>query len=454
MRILGHPRLPYSLRKSSTNDNDSNTSDDANGNSSVTPEEGILLDPETYLQAENLVQPDGSLSLGGNSQQLNPLNPRINNKVYQSAVDGLFSPPPRYEYVVLNDGGDATPNTRQPKLSDDELLYKAMMNIETNEERIDPEELHRQVFAEEQGYLNQSEEFRKSLSTLYRDDEIVESPMAKERRETIEQYNEEVLEDLLKEIDEMEKMTLSREDAMLQARQGLDAKSSSNAEDKSRSKQTKGVLCTNCGLRVTPDMIQRVQMIEIAKGGEVKQTQQYPKGILCLVCYGSQFRTTKEAEVRIGRGYYGDSSSKMWEKKSIRPRGKSNDSYGREWSSNGGRRGDRSSGSGFDTSSMFDISKGDGRNRSNQPSVPTRRLGGLELVNRMKQRESESERSEQLNNPMLNDDTPTLSPPLPLTVDTNSKKQGQKWEKVIDPQSQRTVYWNKATGEMRKNAPE
>ena len=187
----------------SENDVETNQSSAHHLSSTIINEEeifsgGMLLDPETYLQADSLIQPDGSLNLENYFK-----TSEISNPLYQSAAAQLLSNP---SYSVVEDEVGLTPNdsSSQEQLSENELLLRAMRNIESNPQRIDPEKLHQQVFQEEQTYLQQSTEFRNSLTTLY--DDGTETPMAKSRREAIEAYNDRVLENLMKEIDEIEKL--------------------------------------------------------------------------------------------------------------------------------------------------------------------------------------------------------------------------------------------------------
>lgn len=162
---------------------------------------GPYLDEETYLQAENnLLRPDGSLGLSSVS--------KIKNKTYQAVTEVLLSPAPSYSY-----DDDAHDRSNGSVLSDEEKLYGAVngkVDV-TNDNMIDPETLHGEVFAEEEAYLQQSRQFRKALSSMTKNDE---SSMAKDRREEIERYNEKVLIDLIKEMDEMEALAVSREEAI------------------------------------------------------------------------------------------------------------------------------------------------------------------------------------------------------------------------------------------------
>lgn len=257
---------------------------------------GIFLDLDTYLQAEEtLLRPDGSLGNNNNSASANTLY--NNNEAYQSAMQGLF--PPTYSYY---------PDTKNEQdLSDEELLLQSVTNIQNDkstmtqqQQLMDAETLHQQVFAEEQVYLEQSEEFRKSLSNnLQSSEDDYESPMARGRREAVEEYNQGILSDLLREIEEMEASAISREDALSRAQASgnfinnndddvMDVSSSAIEEGSSSTKRSTGPFCSQCGLTVTPDMTQR------AKYG--------PQKLLCQACYGIKFRIKDEADVRLSQG--------------------------------------------------------------------------------------------------------------------------------------------------------
>ena len=188
-------------------------------------EGGILLDPETYLQADSLLQPDGTLNLDFDTNP-NQSMPKMQSPLYQAAAAQLLSDQ-RNPY----EGNESNAPSSQQQALDDEMLLRAVSNIENNPNRIDPEELHRQVFAEEEAYLKQSKYFRSSLTSMY--DDGVETPMAKARREAIETYNEVMLEKLMGQIDEMEKLAPTQEEALKQA--------------KTKAPLDEHVFCNRCG---------------------------------------------------------------------------------------------------------------------------------------------------------------------------------------------------------------
>ncbi|KAL3827264.1 hypothetical protein ACHAXA_004739 [Cyclostephanos tholiformis] len=398
--------------------------------------DGPLLDGETYLRAEyNLLRPDGTLHLdeydgwGGryhssaeSAAAYYPPPTRIKNRAYIAAAQGLFSPAPSYYYLdTPNDHDDDDDDDRdldlstesRRQLSDEELLYLAVVDIESMKNNtvgakgggsasvVDSETLHRRVFDEERAYLEQSEKFRKSLSssmTTSNGDED-ESLIAMSRREEIEKYDEGVLSDLIREIDAMEEMAISREEAMrlLVNDDRSDDESADDNTNDGRGKRGGGgvgrrddfVRCSKCGLRVTPDMIQRAEAIEnISNGygrgeGGTLARRKYCNDVVvpsidklcCSACYGMRFRATNEATVRtaiwsgggspssfVGGGFspsssYSSSSSRRFD-------GKWNNDEGRRSRSNGrydvGKENWNKSRStntvqGISTSSLFDM---------------------------------------------------------------------------------------------------
>ena len=454
---------------------------------------GLYLNEETYLTAEdNLLRSDGSLDFNnsnGDQQQRTSSSPysqpvqKIKNKTYQSAVQGLFSPPPSYSY---DDEESNNLSKTQQQLSDEEQLYQAVTDQQHNKNQmIDPETLHQRVFAEEQTYLQQSTDFRKSLSSLY--DDNVESPIAKERREVINQYNEEVLSDLLKEIDIMEDVALSREEAMSLAKD-KDVTKTGGKKNKDE------VLCYKCGCRVTPDMIQRAEAIEITKGGEVQQSSE---GILCQACYGQQFRTNDESKVRVATGNFYDSYNNSGGRKKNTRQWTKDDSNGyrgrRKWSGSkkdgSGNRNAKGDVQGVNTSSLFDMPKKkrfDGTERTPPPPTPTPQSKAKEVSSKSppnilasssstrqqrRQTRTPPRRStrtslgggEELERRMRQQDAAIASSEssgMENSSQSISREEGKvdripasdQWVKVEDSNS--VLYWNQQTGEMKNSLDE
>lgn len=468
----------------STKNNDNNDNyDDGNDNSS----DGIFLDETTYLQAEEtLLRPDGSISGDPitatiRNQQNNKVMQNNNNDIYQSAAtQGFF--PPTYSYN--------NPDTKDEQdLSDEELLLQAVNDIQNDQasvtqqqKQIDAETLHQKVFAEEEVYLEQSDEFRKSLSNNNVNDTDYESPIAKGRREAIESYNQQILDDLMKELDEMEAIAISRDEALSRAKTSLYLDEKEETSSSATATGRNNVVCSECGLKVTPDMIQR------ATYG--------PKRMLCQACYGVNFRIKNEAEVRLATGpsiweSTSSSSSKLFDRKNAR------------------KRLDRSTmkrSNGIDTSSLFRIPDNRIPNEQNDnSSTPT----SASEITKSSSPQKEPEQEDKGKTPMrevqsVKPSSPKsgsslsgtskayapdrsgkqgrrpTSPPLsgsralerrkmqqqqPSTVDSNQpnalqqeaneggtkEAKSDNWVKVEDSVSKRILYWNKETGEMKRD---
>ena len=479
----------------STSDDNINNGDEENDTSN-----GIFLDLDTYLQAEEtLLRPDGSLRDNNN---INGPNEIKRNEAYQSVVmQGLF--PPTYSY----------PNTKQEQdLSDEELLLQSVTDIQNDKSTLtqqqqlsDAEALHQQVFAEEQVYLEQSEEFRKSLSSnLHSSDENYESPMAKGRREAVEEYNQGILSDLLREIEEMEATAISRDEALSRASNGGsvmdEVEDAKFITDEGTSSTGRPAFCSQCGLPVTPDLVQR------ASYGTQK--------LLCHACYGAQFRLKDEAKVRLASG------PNIWEANQMSSEKKKRSQMSRR------RRFDKSKMNRIDTSSLFripdsrmpneqiindvndkrtpttedpaseslssrgEISSPTGNKKTTKPagtldakktitssggtpapstsnaksSVERRRkptaprlLGGRELEKRKTQRQSAAEDETDTN--LLDKHTPQVNKLRQQEVGAKRIEaeaspetySSENWVKVEDSTTKRIMYWNKETGEMKRS---
>mmetsp|Transcript_11558 Transcript_11558/g.23161 ORF Transcript_11558/g.23161 Transcript_11558/m.23161 type:complete len:551 (+) Transcript_11558:237-1889(+) len=489
--------LPIQSTKDDNNNGDEN-------NSNANDSNGIFLDLDTYLSAEEtLLRPDGSLSGSGNQI--------LQNEAYQSAVmQGLF--PPTYSY----------PDTKLERdLSDEELLLRSVTDIQNDkssltqqQQQVDAETLHQQVFAEEQVYLEQSEDFRKSLSNnLQSDGDNFETPMARGRREAVEEYNQEILSDLLKEIEEMEAGAISREDALSRAKTSgsfidndddnvIDVKSSTGEEGASAAGRP--AFCTQCGLAVTPDMLQR------AKYG--------PQKLLCQACYGVKFRIKDEADVRLAPG------PSIWESNRMFDQKKKSESRRRRLDKSRMNRGsvldtsslfripdsrmpndvipddiseatskrvveipdrakDSTKASSFDsgspptekkptepsrtveTTKPIDSGRGSSRSREGNDIKPStsnvsmkqqrrptssRLLGGRELERRKTQQKSDEEE--------VGTDLPSSFMEQQQVEDmiveeeaALEKESSNEWIKVEDSTTKRIMYWNKETGEMKRS---
>jgi hypothetical protein len=428
--------------------------DDGVGSSGI---DGPILDADTYLRAEcEFLGPDGYLYIdndGGGDGDRRDRSTREgggwrreggavvgSGRDWQrggmppAAVGGLHSQSPSYYYVDppdddVDDNPDddrSTSFASRRRSSDVGSPYYSSIEDSEGDGAVvgdgesfaeDARTLHERVFLEERAYLEQSEGFRKMLSSAMDENEVYndESPMATSRREEIERYNEGVIDKLMREMDEMEEGAMSREEAMgyladndqevgrRVASSSSDIAEGGVSDERVRRRRDDDIRCSKCGLRVTPDMIQRAEAIEVIynKDGDGKRgrargvrgegasvRRRYGNdvatsgggiAVCCSACYGMRFRTTNEATVRtaiwsggggssssfVGGRYNppSSSSSKMFD-------GKRNDGDGRRsWSSNndhgydGGKEKWNKSRSinavqGIDTATLFDVPGG------------------------------------------------------------------------------------------------
>jgi hypothetical protein len=120
--------------------------------------DGLYLDPDLYAKSSEWLNPDGSLNLPDDEERLKsgrtgPDYQRILRAIMQPAPNSPDSLAPSGDIQNMEDVWQA-------------LQQQASMATTTNSLNVTAtsEELHRQVFAEEQGYLQQSQVFRESLT--------------------------------------------------------------------------------------------------------------------------------------------------------------------------------------------------------------------------------------------------------------------------------------------------
>ena len=263
---------------------------------------GIFLDEDSYLNAEERLNEDGSLGEDESAK-----SPKLRNKTYLAAAEGLLSTP----MYSIEDQDDST--------ADEASLLEAARSIQNGNFQDSGGDLHDEVFAEEQTFLEQSKGFRTSLTTLY--DEDHESAAAKERRAQAEEENEKVLEGLLRDIDEMKEKAASR----------------AEAPEPSREKASDDI-----------------DVLRILKRSKQLST-----------------KSGDEAKVRSGAGYFGNDKT-SFNNKSRRRSGYSERRGSARGSDNGWnrtRRRKEEAVGGIDTSSLFDMPKsGSTYSKQEQPS--------------------------------------------------------------------------------------
>jgi hypothetical protein len=120
-------------------------------------EDGMYLDPDLYVKSSQWLNPDGSLNFPDDEERLKPGQ---TGPDYQRILKAIVQPAPN------------SPDSVAPSLGGIEnmedvwqaLQQQASTTTNNPDHTATSEELHRQVFAEEQGYLNQSQIFREALT--------------------------------------------------------------------------------------------------------------------------------------------------------------------------------------------------------------------------------------------------------------------------------------------------
>jgi hypothetical protein len=125
--------------------------------------DGLYLDPDLYVKSKEWLNPDGSLNLPVNDERLQ--QGQTGPDAYQRILRAIVQPAPNSPDSFSASNGDIQ------NMENMEDLWEALQQksrkqsqSSTTPAAATSEELHRQVFAEEQGYLQQSQVFRESLT--------------------------------------------------------------------------------------------------------------------------------------------------------------------------------------------------------------------------------------------------------------------------------------------------
>jgi hypothetical protein len=122
--------------------------------------DGMYLDPDLYVKSSQWLNADGSLNFPDDEERLKPAR---TGRDYQRVLKAIVQPAPNSpDSVAPSVGG----------IQDMEDVWQAMQQQQASttttnnpqQTTTTSEELHRQVFAEEQGYLQQSQIFREALT--------------------------------------------------------------------------------------------------------------------------------------------------------------------------------------------------------------------------------------------------------------------------------------------------
>lgn len=167
-----------------------------------TQSEGLYLDPDLYLKSKEFTNPDGSLNLPDTGEQSSALND------YQRIIKAVVRPAPNSpDAVLLSKNGNG--NAANPSVEElwDTIQQTRQQQAAAPNTAAAAEELHQQVFAQEQGYLQQSELFRESLT----DSSKVDEAKAQRHGEQFRQRQAQALAELEQQLQEWQDVQLANQ---------------------------------------------------------------------------------------------------------------------------------------------------------------------------------------------------------------------------------------------------
>jgi hypothetical protein len=239
------------------------TGDDSDEDDADSDLEGWFLDTDDYVNSRNHLNPDGSLDLDSHSSV---------DEDYRMLTESLL------RMQAPNVPASFLPHDKQ------ELTLENLLQQTTPQ---DPsaisEELHRKVFEQEEGYLNQSEIFRKSLTG----DSAASLEAAQWRRGAdYRRRQEKALDKLNQDIDDFEAHLL--------------------LQDESRKNKVK---CFKCGFALSPEEVEHTKAM---------QTSQR----LCSLCYGDLLVAKSDVS------FFRDAAPPPPFRQGNRPTWRANETYG------------------------------------------------------------------------------------------------------------------------------
>lgn len=200
-------------------------------------EDAPLLDEEMYINSEEYMNSDGSIVAGSANEEEMEVPRQLDN-----LLSSLMNDAPEISSEEYTQSQEfSLPNNKRTE-DDEDLLLSLSEKGTTMNSTLDSEELHRLVFSNEKGFLEQSEAFRESLSADS-DQERKKEAETLRRGNEYRQRQEEAMAHILREMEEVEKTALSKEDAVkLSTQQNSDVSI---------------VLCSKCSCRLSPEEIAR-----------------------------------------------------------------------------------------------------------------------------------------------------------------------------------------------------
>jgi hypothetical protein len=213
--------------------------------------DGWFLDEDDYIHSHNHLNPDGSLSLDDITSSNAAMNTSV-DKDYQKLSEKLLqmqSPNVPASFLSSSQNDSENDNDVEPTL--ETLLQQRLQDPSATSE-----ELHQQVFAREEGYLNQSRVFLESLGSSDESSQAALEAARLRRGANYRKRQDEAISKLNAEIANFEADFLNKQEFF----------QNSNTQEK----------CFKCGCALSPQELQQFR---------AKRDAQASKR-LCSVCYG------------------------------------------------------------------------------------------------------------------------------------------------------------------------
>lgn len=347
--------------------------------------DSMYLDTDSYLEQSNNVGPDGVVTIMNTQQDSNAIR---KNELYRVILQKLAEPSPYSPSAVEERQLRATSSQSQQ-----ELLWNAL-RVQQNQKRESSsmdqekaEEIRRQVFAEEDGFMKQSPIFRSFLlaTSNHTYSSNAMQATAQKRKQQLTRRQEKAQASLAAKLDAFE----------LELQAGKLANSN----------QTR---CSHCGCLLS-----------------VYELNRYPTairgGIRCLVCRGENLATETKRIERSRRRQFTSYPMNIASSSSFRP---TNNNF-----TSSQRRPVSTLMPSRKLTHNGQMSSNIGQSRYNSTGRPI----NIPAANRqpMNNNSQKQERA-----PRMQDDS---------TAESND----DKWEKVVDPDTGEAFYWNEKTEEMR-----
>lgn len=267
----------FSLSQGWNDDGDSSTQYEVKNNfelgvgvpsiESSSTEDAPLLNEEMYINSEKYMNSDGSIVVESSDAEV----PRGFDTLLSSLMNDAPEIPSD-EYMQSKELYVPT----EPIVDDDALLSSLSDRSSNMKPTYDSEELHRLVFSNEKGFLEQSEAFRDSLSP---DSDQEKKKEAETLRRGIEYRHrqEEAMARILREMDELEKTALTKEDAVqLSTLKNLDSSM---------------VLCSKCSCRLSAEEVTR----------EKRRGRSQANQMICRLCQVEMMQIKNGSPYLMGR---------------------------------------------------------------------------------------------------------------------------------------------------------